>query len=286
MRWLACAAALLFGRAGRGAVDADAATAPRRGSCGVLWFYHLPKCAGTSFLEYLRHKQRSGEVREVVDLTALAGGKLDFAARSAAIDRFAKDPQGWLAVHHHHRGPSLPELRPHLARYKEQLRAGGCELVLTALLRDPVERTLSAMTYNLKSDWQLRQASTAGYWERVMANYKGYDNGEVRYLLNNLPELPEAVPLAFPLGAKDGERAVAQALAQLGDFDVLGTAERYDAFVAAAARRAGWKAEAPRAAKNRTPGAKRGLAPAARALVVEHTRFDRELMAKLRPRLA
>merc|ERR550537_160351 len=97
---------------------------------------------------------------------------------------------------------------PHLDRYEGLLQQRDCELVLTTMLRDPVQRTLSAMAYNLRPQ-ERSQASLPQFWETRFAKDPKYDNGQVRYVLNNLlTGFAEVEPLPFPLRGAKAERGV------------------------------------------------------------------------------
>merc|ERR1719473_1643531 len=115
-----------------------------------------------------------------------------------------------------------------------------------------------------------------------MKKTRGYDNGEVRYVLNNLADLPETVELPFPLTGDQAEQAVQQATSLLEGFDVLGTSDHYDAFVEAVAQRVGLRSEPLLPHVNKTPAKKDSkTTDEAEQLAEAHTEYDRELLSNL-----
>jgi hypothetical protein len=175
-------------------------------------------------------------------------------------------------------------LMPVLEDYRQRLEEKGCNLFLATVVRSPDEWMKSKMSYNLEGYHMYNEATRVKEWRRML-HTKAYDNGEIRYILNNLsPVVPEAYPL--PYGSVDAV-ATNRVFEILQGFDALGFTNTFDEFVRKVDSLTGFThTVAP--FKNKTPKQKSRAVdrmPAdILALAHECTAQDSELYTRLRER--
>lgn len=217
--------------------------APSKPVCGVLWFYHIGKCAGTSGYSWLRQMKELGGLQEVLDLSATPSRwGVDFEGFDKSlyqsIDRNAGKV---IAVHHHHNAPGLYGwMQEYFERLQGNLNAKGCKLVRWTLLRKPEPRLISHVNFvmQLKGLQNLDKAAHDNFFRSTLAASdatKGddqfvnqYDNHEIRYLLNNFGRTG-LFPMHFGGPHEDALKAAFQILDK---FEVVGTTEKVDDSVA------------------------------------------------------
>jgi len=206
--------------------------------CGVLWFYHLGKCGGTSIYSWMLQQKRLGGLQEVFNLWG--PGPVDFPGfRDNTLQPLINNMKGKLvAVHHHHNGPGLYGMDPYFKKIKGQLEKQGCSLVRFTLLRDPEARLVSNLNFDMQlahgndgaqvgvgehNQYFRSQLKTAGRNEF----YNRYDNYQVRYLLNNFGNADGTTQFPMPFGdTQNGALAAANQI--LDDFEVVGLVEELD----------------------------------------------------------
>jgi hypothetical protein len=213
------------------ASGAAVGSAPAR-KCGLLWFLHISKTAGSSYYAYLQNKFNSYEVDELWQFWS--PGKphphlLFETTLKPKMDQLVANPHGrFVAVHHHHGGAGMHVLMPVLQAYRQRLEAKGCHLFLATVVRSPDGWMESMMSYNLVENHLVTESATQDEWRRMLRS-KEYDNGEIRYILNNYaPTVPEAYPMEY--GTVD-EAASNRVFEILTGFDAVGFTESFDEFV-------------------------------------------------------
>lgn len=189
--------------------------------CGLLWYYHVPKNGGGSYLKYLQNKKKRREIVDLFDLNHITTNRLNLILQE--ISAFAKNPHGRLAaVHHHHTGLGLVELEPIVRQYVLQLKTHGCDLFMATTLRDPCNRTLSALNFNNEA----LTPESLKKWQVDLFTTISYDNPQIRYLLENQLTRNHSIPLGDV-----NQTALDKALTLLKSFAVVGRTEEYAAFV-------------------------------------------------------
>ena len=101
------------------------------------------------------------------------------------VDREMRRAHPRLVVHQHHGTPGLAEhdLRAALHRIACALRqrGHGCKLTLVTVMRDPVERAVSAAAFS--SPWRLTSASpSTGNRESLCRSFRQTSNTHAKYL--------------------------------------------------------------------------------------------------------
>lgn len=125
--------------------------------CGVLWFLHIPKTGGDTTKEYLKRLTMSSPW-SMMDLykwpictpalhsTNMSEWEGSTDWRRKALTELNK-PKPRLVIHQHHCSPGFADLLPELKKLNATLRAKGCRLHLSTILRDPIERIVSWINF-------------------------------------------------------------------------------------------------------------------------------------------
>jgi hypothetical protein len=152
--------------------------------CGIYYFYHIPKCGGSSVRSWMQKLAYShphnityvnwceithGWEEHASDVWKLGLHRMERIVESGEL---ANNNDGWLAVHHHHRSPGLRFMMPRLREWKELLKSQGCDLVLATMLREPFPRVQSMISYNKIS-------------KKNLPSFAQNFEGQARYLLYN-----------------------------------------------------------------------------------------------------
>jgi len=213
-------------------------------ACGVLWFYHIGKCAGTSAYSWLRQLKEIGGIQELLDLSATPSKwEIDFNAFDRKLyQSIDKNAGKVIAVHHHHNGPGLYGwMQNYQKRLKDILNARGCSLVKWTLLRRPELRLISHVNFVMQilGVQTKDKASHNQFFRKVLSASdatKGddqfvnqYDNHQIRYLLNNFGRTGG---FPMPFGGPNHDGALNAAVQILDSFDVVGVVEKVDNSIA------------------------------------------------------
>jgi len=201
--------------------------------CGVLWFYHIGKCAGSSAYAWLRQLKEIGGIQEVLSLSATPfRWEVDRPAFEAELQKSLESMEGKLvAVHHHHNGPGLYSMGGYFSDLQQRLNKQGCSLVRWTLLREPKPRLISHVNFVMQMYGKQTpdQAAYAHFLRTTLAATNSdngfnnqYDNHQVRYVLNNFAT-NETFPM--PFGAPN-DAALATAMQILDGFEVVGIVEK------------------------------------------------------------
>jgi hypothetical protein len=197
-----------------------------------LWFLHISKTAGSSYHAYLQNKFDSYEIDELWQFWSPNKPHVPLLFETTLkpkLDRLVANPRGrFVAVHHHHGAPGMHVLMPVLQAYRQRLEEKGCHLFLATVVRSPDGWMESMMSYNLVANHLVTASATEHEWRRMLRT-KEYDNGEIRYILNNYaPSVPEAY--LMPYGSV-GEPATNRVFDILTGFDAVGFTETFSEFV-------------------------------------------------------
>lgn len=232
------AAGLLAAGPGGDALE-DTFLSPRGGphGCGILWFYHVPKCGGNSVAMWFKMLRAFRYVAKVHKLFKTTNETIDFDGFfNTTIAPFLANPGSRLiAVHHHHHGPGLARATaPPWALMRERLEARGCRLVRFTILRDPARRLESLLQFVSRDD----HGEPKSEWRHVLERSRGgeVDNGLLRYVLYNQRS---AYPNDHPLDRPMTNESVEEALAALSDFEVVGRLESLSSDLERVAKLAG-----------------------------------------------
>eukprot|EP00928_Gymnodinium_smaydae_P091464 TRINITY_DN75174_c0_g1_i1.p1 TRINITY_DN75174_c0_g1~~TRINITY_DN75174_c0_g1_i1.p1 ORF type:complete len:379 (+),score=50.26 TRINITY_DN75174_c0_g1_i1:85-1137(+) len=226
-------------------------------SCGVVWFYHVPKCGGSTYKQYLDAQQ--GTLINFMShydkrLYWSNPGPNGLQAQLQSIDdamQRMRPGRGYVSVHHHHAAPGLEFMLSNISQYREQVRAKGCTFILATILRKPMDRMISSFFYDFHGDTHDAEDFRFNMEKRVLASEK-FDNRELRYLINGWgcedPDSPErrtCPPHDVDLprrGLLDG-KVLKRGLKLLDAFDIIGITSGMAQFIKAVDHRMGWQAQ-------------------------------------------
>lgn len=201
--------------------------------CGVLWYYHIGKCAGSSAFAWLYQLQAVGAVKQVFNLMGGRGQVNWEAFRDNQLEPLISNMAGRVvAVHHHHNGPGLYGMENYFSRLSSRLENQGCKLVRFTLLRKPVPRLISHVNFAMQLIYKdqpgeaIDKQKHDNYFRFALSNPNfpdnQFDNYQVRYTLNNFYG---KYPMPF---ASSDPAAVNAAIRILDSFEVLGLVENLD----------------------------------------------------------
>ena len=252
-----------------------AAAQPLR--CGVLWFVHIGKTGGSTVADSL--KAASGPARW--DFVNFWGkNAVPHWNRSTGfrrINQVLAQPGPRLVVHHHHGvpGPLEPAIGTWLFRLRARLQAQGCALVVSTVLREPVSRAISHVTYDRATPPQLcmhaRDAADTqwrtflGTWgcpQGVSGCTTGFHHGDdpAPSTLQRLKLLKTALGGDSRGNKEDIGRVVEvheprrEPWLIAGAFDVVGATHELPRFLALLLILMGFSGKSPPAVTNPTPG--------------------------------
>jgi len=201
--------------------------------CGILWHYHIGKCAGTSILAWLIEMKKIGLLHDVFELVDYNQPVNFDSFHQQHLQPFISNPAGRLvAIHHHHGGPGLYGMQPYFQEVQSKLHAQGCSLVRFTLVREPMSKLASMMNYAMRWHPASQSEDPAEHHkfarEILMADVD-FDNPQVRYTLNNWREVPQR----FPMEIGDvNESALNAAIQMLDSFEVVGLVEQLHVSIA------------------------------------------------------
>lgn len=186
------------------------------GQCGIVWYYHIPKCAGTSMETWftaltdaqilsgvipLHTRGPHGILPELQQLVPgndmKQRGPIDIKKWDAEfIEPFLQNPgERTIVVHHHDRGPGLAGMEDYFVNLQSRLQAKGCGFWKVTFLRNPVDLATSALFYYDHAEFgkpyiapnqiQYKEQNQTLRFINALQSDTWYDNMLVRYLLNN-----------------------------------------------------------------------------------------------------
>mmetsp|Transcript_66008 Transcript_66008/g.157829 ORF Transcript_66008/g.157829 Transcript_66008/m.157829 type:complete len:445 (-) Transcript_66008:117-1451(-) len=165
--------------------------------CGIVWFFHIPKCGGETVNWWLFRMKEQQELDDVYILHSM-DDEIDFDKfQQEKLEPFLQAPQGKLvAVHHHDRGPGLYGLNSTLVSMKSRLQASGCDLYRMIFLREPTHLLKSTLVFFDAAEHQpgfewvapepvRKLKDPTERFKVALQTDTIYDNLMVRYTLNN-----------------------------------------------------------------------------------------------------
>jgi hypothetical protein len=229
-------------------VSPDYMTAEKQAAqCGVYYFYHVGKCGGTSVRTWMENVQK----KNPENITAFVNwwkrgdnGGYDWRQGINDMDdmvysgQLAVGDKSWLSVHHHHGSPGLRFMMPRFRAWKNALQSQDCDLILATVLREPLSRARSVVTYT-----SLPREKFGPFFEN--------DNfhGQGKYLLFNKDvkkEPSEYFSEYFKGGPKQhseselSTEALDEVTDYLTEFDIVGQTTELDNFITTSERMTGW----------------------------------------------
>jgi hypothetical protein len=114
----------------------------------------------------------------------------------------------------------------------------GIEAVTLTILRDPVDRTVSMLKHCKREMHGLRDLELEEIYERDLVRAAFVDNFQTKQFAFTREDAPESCLTALEI---DHDR-LRIAMSNLDSVDVVGTTERFDAFLNEIRRRFGWRA--------------------------------------------
>lgn len=215
--------------------------------CGLLYYLHVPKTGGMTVQHHLRALEPQGW--QFLSLQWPQKEK-----NTTERQRWLDDPEhwkssrGWRKLRHaiateerpkllmvaHHGAPGLAYMVEHeLPKLACRLKARGCGVAVTTMLREPVERAVSAALFN-------RAGSGDGLSERFWTDHRTEVERDLvsraelqtRYLLAGHPDQWPAAWHALSPAAAAAELAQ-QAQRALSFVRIVGDTARLDAFLEA-----------------------------------------------------
>ena len=204
-------------------------------SCGVFWFFHNPKTAGSVVEEHLNaatsHATQSRRrwVYHSMFHTDWDWRRWNTSAGWHRVLKELEKPQPYVVISQHHTSPGFSDdvsiWDAAIAPMRRRLADKGCGLRLATLLREPVSRTASALFFNRVPHGDL---------PRWVSRDKQGGNAQAKYLLrtNHYPESTTG-------NSADEWPLLAPAAAALGRFDLVGRTEELSTFLSAVDRSLG-----------------------------------------------
>lgn len=154
--------------------------------CGIMWFYHLPKCGGMSVYDWIHGAKEAGFIDDIIQVffsdfnphLPPVGTSYD-TYHNKHIEPLVANAKGKLvAVHHHHHTPGMLEFQSRFPEMKRRLNEQGCDLFRFTFLRNPESRLTSALVYNI-FDWNRTKDS-----ERELGHSKSWDDNTMNLVQN------------------------------------------------------------------------------------------------------
>ena len=215
--------------------------------CGLLYYLHVPKTGGTTVKHHLRGLEPQGW-----QLLSLQWPQKD--KNPTERQRWLDDPEhwktseGWQKLRHaiateerpklvmvaHHGAPGLAYMVEHeLPKLACELKARGCGVAVTTMLREPVARAVSAALFNsVKSGDGLSEAYWTENRTEVEQDLISRAELQTRYLLAGHPDQwPATWHALSPAAAAAG--LAEQAQRALSFVRIVGATARLDAFLEA-----------------------------------------------------
>ena len=236
---LSCVPIFLFRGLGPASISAEKALP----SCGAVLFLHINKAGGGSTNEWLSKQagkhlrgfcctSRKRAVEKISGWWPKYEKELDDLCNSVA-------PNEWKAATLHHGFPGLAYIHnTSLPRWRTVLEDQGCKLVVTTILRHPLERLLSNLDFNHVQD------------DDVEAFVQSRSNWLSRYLLYNLCRRigPRWQDIQCGYQHNSSWMITPQSLDDrlytwLDTFDVIGFTDRMPSFQARVAKFTGWSVD-------------------------------------------
>lgn len=215
---------------------------PQRQQCGVFLFYHIGKCGGTSVRQWQQELAKASE--DELHFMDMMQRNLK-RNRSPEWPRLVRDVESeiktlstrdkWLSIHQHHGTPGLRYMMTVYRQWKRAVESQGCRFILTTVLRDPLSRAKSLVSYN--------NIPRENFERFVMRT----GSGQASYLLFGTcqPRTDTQAPIwcdgpgAMP-NKTVSTNMMNELLGYLNEFDIVGKTEELDSFVSESERLTNW----------------------------------------------
>jgi len=226
---------------------------PGAPECGVLFFVHVAKCAGSSIIVWINRVLHMN-IKDEVELyhfdyfSSLSEGKLVNVSLKITDDSifetYDKNPtvylswqnrvkyidnwvdgmnadKGWLIVHQHAFAPGMKyAFKNYIPKFKRNVESKGCKFILATMLRKPEARMLSHLKYFI-----IDQDDSTDYIMKYGANWilRYLVYGECDYTFDPPHCVGKGQPLVKFSDVKEG-------IEIMKHFDIIGTIEEFPAW--------------------------------------------------------
>ena len=221
--------------------------------CGLILFLHINKCGGGSFVNWLGEHttvlyQHQGSPR-IESLGKLGHHRWEsWNSRIPAANDFVnkiKPKTGWKAFHIHNSFPGLYYLQENLREWKATVENNGCIFHQTTMLRDPLDRFVSNVNFNIPIiDIELFMESRKNWLSRyLLFGLCGYHEKEVRCGYDRKGN--------FTITPNLNERYKEELKRIIGTFDSIGFTDSFGEHLETIKRLTGWKDKNPEKSETR-----------------------------------
>lgn len=215
-------------------------------SCGVVYFPHIPRCGGTSLVQFFKSTLQIGP-ENVYDFDFFSSLEFDGDHRlsqqefeklrdkpetkfhwmkqvdeiESRVHNFENKQSNWLLIHQHAFTPGLISTMENITRWRIQIEDRGCKFLLVTLLRSPLKRGISHLRYFGFDE------------ERYVTNQlRSGSNYQIKFLLFgecNMTSIPlECAAKGVPTPRPDDLKTL---LRLLKNFDLIGSMENLPDFL-------------------------------------------------------
>lgn len=217
--------------------------------CGVFWFLHVPKTAGTTLSAFLKERAKI-HGWSYANMWKLSLNESERAPPMSEIHwkrwntsdqwqrnvlRELKRPRPHVIIHDHHQFPGLGNqyiqdevIKPMAAELAEK----GCELRFATSLREPISHTMSRVR---------NEFATEGIHDRFMNFSKSNANSMAKYVVYNFQTQWPANMRMYTLQPDVDEELLRESSELLSMFDLVGRSEEFEEFFKHVRMTLGWE---------------------------------------------
>tara|TARA_B110001452_G_scaffold93428_2_gene77131 strand:- start:124 stop:1893 length:1770 start_codon:yes stop_codon:yes gene_type:complete len=217
--------------------------------CGVFWFLHVPKTAGTTLSAFLKDRAKIhgwsyanmwklslNESERAPPLSEVHWKRWNTSDQwTRNVLRELKRPRPHVIIHDHHQFPGLGNkfiqdevIKPMAAELAEK----GCELRFATSLREPIGHTMSRVR---------NEFATEGIHDRFMNFSKSNANSMAKYVVYNFQTQWPVNMRSYNLQPDVDEELLRESSEILSMFDLVGRSEEFEEFFKHVRMTLGWE---------------------------------------------